>query len=180
MENDGGQLFEEESGFIYEKEDLITLRPGREHAWLDGMIERILQLFRCKLTMVSLTTVLSCGKILTFNHSSSSAPKLVLNPEACTSLSNICKGTKEKADDTVIHYYDRTRISNCVTMLMTFLILILLVVPVWLLYKMSVGGKIATNAGSIGVVLAFTLIVAAVLSAFTKAKRHEILAASAG
>jgi predicted nucleic acid-binding Zn ribbon protein len=180
MENDGGQLFEEESGFIYEKEDLITLRPGREHAWLDGMIERILQLFRCKLTMVSLTTVLSCGKILTINHRSSSAPKLVLNPEACTSLSNTCKGTKERADDTVIHYYDRTRISNCVTMLMTFLILILLVVPVWLLYKMSVGGKIATNAGSIGVVLAFTLIVAAVLSAFTKAKRHEILAASAG
>lgn len=54
MENDGGQLFEEESGFIYEKEDLITLRPGREHAWLDGLIERILQVFRCRLTMVSL------------------------------------------------------------------------------------------------------------------------------
>lgn len=65
-------------------------------------------------------------------------------------------------------------------MLMTFLILILLIVPVWLLYKMSIGGTIAANAGSISVVLAFTLIVAGVLSAFTKAKRHEILAASAG
>ena len=53
MENDGGQLFEEESGFIYEKEDLITLRPGREHAWLDGLIERILRVFRCRLTIVS-------------------------------------------------------------------------------------------------------------------------------
>ena len=57
MENDGGQLFEEESGFIYEKEDLITLRPGREYAWLDGIIERILQAFRCKLAMVSLVVL---------------------------------------------------------------------------------------------------------------------------
>ncbi len=63
---------------------------------------------------------------------------------------------------------------------MTLLILVLLVVPVWLLYKMSIAGKISTNASSIGVVLAFTLIVAAVLSVFTKAKRHETLAASAG
>ena len=65
-------------------------------------------------------------------------------------------------------------------MIMTLLILVLLIIPVWLLYKMQVAGKIATNAGSIGVVLSFTLIVAAVLSAFTKAKRHEVLAASAG
>lgn len=42
LEGEGGQLFEEESQFIYEKEDLITLRPGREHAWLDNTIERIL------------------------------------------------------------------------------------------------------------------------------------------
>ena len=65
MENDGGQLFEEESGFIYEKEDLITLRPGREYAWLDGMIEHILQIFRCRLTMVSLTVDLSSQERLT-------------------------------------------------------------------------------------------------------------------
>ena len=32
MENDGGQLYEEDMEFIYEKEDLVTLRPGREYA----------------------------------------------------------------------------------------------------------------------------------------------------
>ena len=53
MENDGGQLYEEESSFIYEKEDLITLRPEREYAWLDSIIERILHAFRCKLITVS-------------------------------------------------------------------------------------------------------------------------------
>ena len=52
MENDGGQLFEEEMEFIYEKEDLVTLRPGREYAWLDGMIERAIQIFRCRIIMV--------------------------------------------------------------------------------------------------------------------------------
>lgn len=52
MENDGGQLCEEDMGFIYEKEDLVTLRPGREHAWLDGLLEQILKVLRCKLIMV--------------------------------------------------------------------------------------------------------------------------------
>lgn len=54
MENDGGQLFEEDMGFIYEKEDLVTLRPGREYAWLDGLLERMLKVLRCKLIMASL------------------------------------------------------------------------------------------------------------------------------
>lgn len=80
MENDGGQLFEEESGFIYEKEDLITLRPGREHAWLDDMIERILQVFRCKLTMVSLIVVFPCRKIITSDHQSLFCSKVGTGP----------------------------------------------------------------------------------------------------
>ena len=54
MENDGGPLFEEEAEFIYEKEDLVTLRPGRDHAWLDGVLERLLQICRCRLLLVSM------------------------------------------------------------------------------------------------------------------------------
>ena len=53
MENDGGQTFDEEMSFIYEKEDLITLRPGREYAWLDSIVERVLRDFRCRFTVVS-------------------------------------------------------------------------------------------------------------------------------
>ena len=53
MENEGGQLPREESEFIYEKEDLVSIRPGKEHAWLDGLLERILRLLRCKLIIVS-------------------------------------------------------------------------------------------------------------------------------
>lgn len=54
MENDGGQLFEEDMGFIYEKEDLVTLRPGREYAWLDGLLVRTLMVLRCKPIMASI------------------------------------------------------------------------------------------------------------------------------
>ena len=54
MENDKGQLYEKEMEFILEKADLVTLRPGREHAWLDGMIENVLKICRCGLLRVSL------------------------------------------------------------------------------------------------------------------------------
>ncbi|CAF9916121.1 MAG: hypothetical protein ALECFALPRED_010525 [Alectoria fallacina] len=146
MENDGGQLFEKDMEFIYEKEDLVTLRPGREHAWLDGLLERTLKLLRCGLI-----------KFL-----------------FCT------KETREKTDDDSIHYYDRNRISTCVTMIITTIVLALLVVPIWLLYKFSIEGTIATSPDTIGVVLVFTLVFSAALTGFTKAKRHEIVAASAG
>lgn len=146
MENDGGQLYEEESGFIYDKEDLVTLRPGREHAWLDGIIERTLQIFRCRLLKF-----IFCSK-----------------------------GTREKTEDSAIHYYDRTRISVCATMIIMTIILILLIVPIWLLYRFSITGSLATSPDTIAVILVFTLFFSVVLSTFTKAKRHEILAASAG
>ena len=59
MENDGGQLFKKDMEFIYEKEDLVTLRPGREHAWLDGFLERLLKVLRCRLIKVGFSQYLS-------------------------------------------------------------------------------------------------------------------------
>ncbi|MCJ1401337.1 hypothetical protein MMC11_004549 [Xylographa trunciseda] len=146
MENDGGQTYDEEMSFIYEKEDLITLRPGREYAWLDSIVERMLRVLRCRFT------------VLLFSS----------------------KETKSKTDDSSIHYYDRGRISVLVTFLITILILVLLIIPIWLLYKCSIINTIATSPDTMGIISVSTLIFSAMLSAFTKAKRHEILAASAG
>lgn len=42
-------LFDEENGFIYNKEDLIALRDGREMALLDNFIETLLKMFHCRL-----------------------------------------------------------------------------------------------------------------------------------
>jgi hypothetical protein len=45
-------LVDEECGFIYQREDLITLRDGREMAMLDTFTERMLQLLHCSLLQV--------------------------------------------------------------------------------------------------------------------------------
>jgi len=45
-------LLDEEYGFIYNKEDLITLRDGREMAFLDSLTEKMLQTFHCSLLQV--------------------------------------------------------------------------------------------------------------------------------
>ena len=178
MENDGGPLFEEEAGFIYEKEDLVTLRPGREHAWLDNVLEQILQKCRCGLLLVRM------GQSPKFSHadlcqSFCSAQKYVSrNPRLY--FPHSIQETKEKTDDADIHYYDRGRIRTCTTLTITIMVLSLLVIPIWLLYRFSVAGTIATSPDTIGVLLVFTFIFSAALSAFTKAKRHEIVAASAG
>lgn len=47
MDN-GKPLLQGDSGFINEKEDLVTLRPGRENAWFDGFVERMLKMCHCK------------------------------------------------------------------------------------------------------------------------------------
>ncbi|KAL8663471.1 MAG: hypothetical protein Q9168_008088, partial [Polycauliona sp. 1 TL-2023] len=140
MENDGGQMYEREMSWIYDKEDLVSLRPGREHAWLDGMLERLLKVCRC-------------GPV---------------------------KETNARTTNPAIHYYSRPRIAKCVTFFITILILVLLMIPIWLLYKSSVDGTIGTTNDTIVMILAFTMIFSAALSLFTKAKRHEIVAASAG
>lgn len=51
--NNRKPLVDEEYGFIYQKEDLITLRDGREMAFLDSFTERMLRTFRCSLLQVS-------------------------------------------------------------------------------------------------------------------------------
>ena len=65
-------------------------------------------------------------------------------------------------------------------MIIAFVILLLLIVPIGILYKFSIARIVATSPAPIGVIFGFTLIFTAVLSIFTKAKRHELLAASAG
>ena len=40
-------LVESESAFAYHKEDLVTLRPGRDHSFVDAFVERMLRTFHC-------------------------------------------------------------------------------------------------------------------------------------
>jgi hypothetical protein len=53
-----------EATWIQHKEDIITLRTGREHAWLDKILERILKLCHCSLVdMVFLSEVCPRGSM---------------------------------------------------------------------------------------------------------------------
>lgn len=77
-------------------------------------------------------------------------------------------------------YYERERINNVASGIIIFTILILLIVPIYTLYHLV--ADVGTNrsyAISIGVLLVFTLAFSAVISLFTRARRHEILGAAA-
>jgi len=39
--------------YIYRREDIIALKPGRENAWLDAFVERVLQKLSSKWIRVS-------------------------------------------------------------------------------------------------------------------------------
>ena len=41
-------LAEAESKFAYHKEDLVTLRPGRDHSFVDAFVEHLLKTFPCR------------------------------------------------------------------------------------------------------------------------------------
>jgi hypothetical protein len=61
FENDP-PLNSEDECYIYRKEDMITLKPGRENAWLDGTIERVLQKLTCPPIRVRLSPKHYYGK----------------------------------------------------------------------------------------------------------------------
>lgn len=93
--------------------------------------------------------------------------------------------TRKKTNKPEGAYYSRDRIEKCAVGLITMMILALLVVPIYLLYHLVsnnisdgvLDGK--SNAICIGVLLVFTLAFSAMMSLFTRAKRHEILGAAA-
>lgn len=140
----------EEARMIQYKEDLVTLRPGREYASLDGGVERVLRMFG--------------SRFVRFLFQS--------------------KETTQKTDGKGPEvYYTRHRIERFVLLIITLMILMLLIVPIYVLYYLTDDGD---GKGSsrrdfecIGVLLVFTLAFSACISLFTRARRHEILAASA-
>lgn len=92
----------------------------------------------------------------------------------------IAQETRGKTDSKSIHYYTKERVDGLVTLIICSNIIVLLVIPVYALYHLSNTLHPKTsNATSIGVLLVASLAFSVVLFLFTKAKRHEILGASA-
>ncbi|TVY43735.1 hypothetical protein LOCC1_G005188 [Lachnellula occidentalis] len=124
--------------YIYHREDIVTLKPGREHSWLDSIVESILRRLS--------------GRIV----------RVVYIHNSCVRL------------------LQRERVELLVSLIITVIIVAILIIPIYLLFYLTVGTQ--TNhsmAIIISVLLIFTLLFSGVLSLFTRAKRHEILAAAA-
>jgi hypothetical protein len=85
--------------------------------------------------------------------------------------------TRAKADQHTI-LYSKNRIDALVTTIITLMILFLLIIPIYVLWHLE-NGRASASAVTIGVLLVFTLMFSAVLSLFTRARRHEILGAAA-
>lgn len=85
-----------------------------------------------------------------------------------------------KTTDANVHYYARSRVDIFVSLIITSIIFILLVLPVVAMYRLTtfgVGSRSTFKA--IGVLVVFTLLFSASMSLLTKARRHELFAASA-
>lgn len=138
-------IMQPEASWIDPEEDMITLRAGREHAWLDSCIERLLKCFHCSLL----------ERLFGDDRS------------------------REKSSDSE-KYYSRQQINRLANTIITMMILVLLIVPIYTLYHLI--RDVHTDrayAICMGILVVATLTFSAVLSLFTKAKRHEILASAA-
>ncbi|KAI9846331.1 MAG: hypothetical protein M1837_004184 [Sclerophora amabilis] len=92
-------------------------------------------------------------------------------------LSQMLFGTAEtrgKSSDTYLYYYSKRKLDNLVGLVITLLLIVLLMVPIFLQTSIK-ESPVMRNV----IVLAFTIAFAIVLFVFTHAKRHELFAITA-
>jgi len=87
---------------------------------------------------------------------------------------------RDKTEDTALHYYTRSRVDKLIGVLITIMIFVLLVLPVVAMYQLTTfDAKPQSTFSAVGVLVVFTLLFSAAMSLLTKARRHELFAASA-
>jgi ABC-type transport system involved in cytochrome bd biosynthesis fused ATPase/permease subunit len=89
------------------------------------------------------------------------------------------KELRDKTNDKCIYYYSQSRIEKLVGLIITLIIFILLVLPVVAMYRLTSIGDRNSTFDAVGILVVFTLLFSAAMSLLTKAKRHELFAASA-
>jgi len=145
-------LVRKESDYIKKKEDIITLRSGREWSSFDGLVESTLRRFDCEPLRVSQS----------------------VNRLFCT------RELREKTDDRNMYYYSASRVEAFVGLIITSIIFVLLVLPVIVMYKLTSFGQGEHGTfKAIGVLVVFTLLFSAAMSMLTSARRHELFASAA-
>ena len=159
-------IVDEEEAFIRCKEDIVTLRHGRECAGFDGLVESMLHRMNCRLTKVNM-------------HCPGSSPS-----RSCTDNLQYLFCTRDlrhKTQDRNIYYFSPSRVDTLVGLIITLVIFVLLILPVVAMYRLtSLGhGNQHSTFQAIGILMVFTLLFSGAMAALTKARRHELFAASA-
>ncbi|KAK5733769.1 hypothetical protein LTR17_009473 [Elasticomyces elasticus] len=142
-------IHDTESQYIYCKEDLVTLRPGRENSWLDRSIEKVLQPLNC-----SIVRYLFCSK--ESQRKASDATQVYC-----------CRKRIERCSVAIV------------TVVILFLLIVPIYLLFHLIGGPREAMNPHANAVCIGILLVFTLLFSAAMSLFTSAKKHEILGAAA-
>lgn len=156
-------LVDRESKWIKLREDLVTLRQGREWAGFDGWIESWIKHLPFGLEVSMTTESLARTRALLI------FAQRYFTTEALT----------KKPDDDLMRYYDPARVEKLVGVFITLIIFILLIMPVVAMYKLTSIGNRDSTIDAVGLLVVFTLLFSAAMSLLTKAKRHELFAASA-
>ncbi|KUJ19493.1 uncharacterized protein LY89DRAFT_731891 [Mollisia scopiformis] len=142
-----------EETYIGHQSDIITLMPSRDITWLDNLIQKMFDKFER-----------SQNKFM----------------RACPTATPYMRvKVAQKADiEHGITLYSSRRYDAFVTLIVLALITALMILPVYVIWQLTRGSDSISII--ICVLLVFTLVFCLVLLKFTRAKRHEILAAAAG
>jgi len=148
-------LMDSEMDSIRSKEDIVSLRDGREWASFDGGVESMLQ---------------HADHFLKWIFRTKEPPLQVWlrTPEL-----------QQKTKNKYINFYSSSRVDTFVGILITVVIFILLVIPVMAMYWLTTSNRPRKIVDAVGVMMVFTLLFSAAMSLLTKAARHELFAASA-
>ena len=165
--DDHKPLSPEESSFIQHKDDFVALSDGQESGWLDGIVEDGLS-WCLPAKLMKVQCPLSCRFISQL--ASQRATILTLEPQKFFTSEEQTK----KSDDDHLHLYSKRRIDVVVRLVLVLTTVGLLVGPSAVLYFVT-----GQSALKICLIMVFSLLFATALSVCTKAKRHEMLAATA-
>ncbi|KAH7348547.1 hypothetical protein BKA65DRAFT_605900 [Rhexocercosporidium sp. MPI-PUGE-AT-0058] len=135
--------------YIYRQEDIIALKPGREKAWLDTSVEKILQMLNSRITRYIFST-----------------PDLRAKAD-------------DQTKNLILYKHTRIALLiSAINLGVIVALLVLPVYLLWQLTA-SAEQKAPPASLIIGILAVFTVAFSGALSVFTRAKRHEILASSA-
>ncbi|KAL1597861.1 hypothetical protein SLS60_008348 [Paraconiothyrium brasiliense] len=158
---------------IRTREDLVALRPAKEPDWLEDRIGRFIVATQSRWFM-GLFQTRQTHRAKTYDITLVGA-----SPLPSPIILSIVTNHQPVPNVTTIDV-NGSRITNLATAIVAFLTAVLLVLPVLICYILvtNVGGS-KGYFGCIAILFLFTLIFACSMAFYSKAKRHEVLAATA-